>query len=121
MDWSYKIHVSENSERFRSKDSIGRISWDDESPLEHKKPEPNDSGKPCSGDMNILHCISDGPRVGFNKEKPSAKSAIFLHFHLLLKVNLQEYPDEHFVWSGWTSGGCLTRKTELFHNSFFMP
>jgi len=42
-------------------------------------------------------------QVGLNKEKPSAKSAIFLHFLSLLNVNLQEYPDAHFVWSGWSA------------------
>ena len=66
-----------------------------------------------SGDRNILTLQTrtsfgqDGPprRImeGLNKEKPSAKSALFLHFHLLLKVNLQEYPPLHF---GWTSGGA---------------
>ena len=66
----------------------------------------------------MAHFILNGRKGGLNKEKPSAKSALFLHFHLLLNLNLQDYPPLHF---GWTSGGGLTRKTKLFHNSFFMP
>ena len=62
--------------------------------LRHKK-KPNlrrggDSGKPFSGDRNILPRTSfgqDGPQEGLNKEKPCAFSALFLHFHLLLYVN----------------------------------
>ncbi len=46
-----------------------------------------------SGDRNILTLASlgqDGPR-GSNKEKPSAFSALFLHFHLLLKACYQRF------------------------------
>jgi hypothetical protein len=42
-----------------------------------KKPEPNDSGFPCSGDTNILHFISDGRKWGLNKES-SDHFVIFL-------------------------------------------
>jgi hypothetical protein len=38
----------------KSKDGIGCISLDDESPLEHKKPESFDSGKPCREEYRII-------------------------------------------------------------------
>jgi hypothetical protein len=39
----------------------------------------------------ILHFVSDGPKGGLYKEKPSAKSALFLHFHSLLKACYQRF------------------------------
>jgi hypothetical protein len=43
-----------------------------------KKPEPNDSGFLGSGDRNILHCISDGPKWEGLTRKSSDHFVIFL-------------------------------------------
>ena len=45
-----------------------------------QKPEPNDSGFPCSGDRTILHFISDGPRGGalLRKAQTAARSYFFI-------------------------------------------
>jgi len=56
-------------------------------------------------------------------EKPSAKSEIFLHFHLLLNLNLQEYPDAHFVWSGWSAVADqvgLNKENRVVSQLFFL-
>jgi len=60
---------------------------------------------------------------GLNMEKPSAKSEIFLHFHLLLNLNLQEYPDAHFVWSGWSAVADqvgLNKENRVVSQLFFL-
>jgi len=45
-----------------------------------KKPELNDSGKPCSRNRNILHFISDGRKEGLNKEHRIASQLFFYAF-----------------------------------------
>ena len=52
---------------------------------------------------------------GLYKEKPSAKSAFFLHFHSLLNVNRNIL---HSVQDG-PQRGALQRKPSCFNNSFF--
>jgi hypothetical protein len=66
-----------------------------------KKPEPNDSGFPCSGDRTILHFISDGPQgMGFTK-KSADRCAFFLFtfpsvFESKLSTLLEMQKANHF-------------------------
>jgi hypothetical protein len=59
-----------------------------------KKPEPNDSGKPSSGDTNILTLSSfgqDGRYWGLNKENRIASQLFFMPLSFIQTFGLIQF------------------------------